>query len=97
MFEVIGRKPDQIDSRCRYDAVVHTRDIAIGRVLASLDGTATGKNTFVFFMSDNGAFRLNRKELDVGINTPPRSGGFTCWEGGIRIVKEPDDVCCYRR
>ena len=42
-------------------------------------------NTFLFFMSDNGGFRLNRKGLDVGINEPLRSGGVTCWEGGLRV------------
>jgi arylsulfatase A-like enzyme len=37
-------------------------------------------------MSDNGAFRLNRQGLDVGINDPLRSGGVTCWEGGLRVA-----------
>ena len=37
-------------------------------------------------MSDNGAFCLNRRGLDVGINTLLRSGGITCWEGGIRVA-----------
>ncbi len=33
-----------------------------------------------------GAFRLNRQGLDVGINDPLRSGGVTCWEGGLRVA-----------
>ena len=37
-------------------------------------------------MSDNGAFRLNRKGLDIGSNEPLRHGGVTCWEGGLRVV-----------
>ena len=43
-------------------------------------------NTFVFFMSDNGAFRLGRKGLDIGSNEPLRHGGVTCWEGGLRVA-----------
>ncbi len=58
----------------------------IGRVLAALDETGTVKNTFVFFMSDNVAFRLGREGLDVGVNTPLRRGGVTCWEGGLRVA-----------
>ena len=58
----------------------------LGRVLQSLDEAGERDKTFIFFMSDNGAFRLNRDGLDVGINTPLRSGGVTCWEGGIRVV-----------
>ena len=84
-FEAIGLKPDEPDAKNRYDAVVFALDRAIGRVLDSLDETGQTGNTFVFFMSDNGAFRLNRKGLDVGINDPLRSGGVTCWEGGLRV------------
>lgn len=85
-FEECGMKPDESDPKNRYDAVVYALDKAIGRVLESLDKSGAAKNTFVFFMSDNGAFRLGRKGLDVGINTPLRHGGVTCWEGGIRVA-----------
>ncbi|MDG2388471.1 MAG: sulfatase-like hydrolase/transferase, partial [Planctomycetaceae bacterium] len=54
-------------------------------VIDSLDDLNIANDTFVFFMSDNGAFRLNRAGLDVGINTPLRNGGVTCWEGGLRV------------
>jgi arylsulfatase A-like enzyme len=74
-----------VEPRKRYDAVVFALDRAIGRVLKALDATGGADNTFVFFMSDNGAFRLNRKGLDVGINDPLRSGGVTCWEGGLHV------------
>lgn len=84
-FEAIGLSPDEADPRKRYTAVVFALDKAIGRVLDSLDEAVVAKETFVFFMSDNGAFRLNRKGLDVGINDPLRSGGVTCWEGGLRV------------
>ena len=85
-FRAIGLSPDEADPRRRYEAVVFALDRAIGRVLAALNRTRQADNTFVFFMSDNGAFRLNRKGLDVGINDPLRSGGVTCWEGGLRVA-----------
>lgn len=85
-FEAIGLKPVETDPRKRYEAVVFALDQAIGRVMEALDATGQGDQTFVFFMSDNGAFRLNRGSIDVGINDPLRSGGVTCWEGGLRVV-----------
>lgn len=85
-FRAIGLSPDEPDPRRRYEAVVFALDRAIGRVLEALDATGQTDNTFVFFMSDNGAFRLNREGLDVGINDPLRGGGVTCWEGGLRVA-----------
>ena len=85
-FRAMGLSPDEADPRKRYAAVVFALDRAIGRVLKGLDMTGRADNTFLFFMSDNGAFRLNRKGLDVGINDPLRSGGVTCWEGGLRVA-----------
>lgn len=85
-FKSIGLSPREGDARKRYEAVVFALDKAIGRVLAALDASGQADNTFVFFMSDNGAFRLNRNGLDVGINHPLRSGGVTCWEGGLRVT-----------
>ncbi len=84
-FEGLGLKPDESDPKRRYDAVVFALDSAIGRVMNALDKTGVAENTFLFFMSDNGGFRLNRKGLDVGINDPLRSGGVSCWEGGLRV------------
>lgn len=84
-FQKYGLQPDEEDPRKRYEAVVTALDAAIGRVLKSLDDARVADNTFVFFMSDNGAFRLNRQG-DDGINTPLRHGGVTCWEGGLRVV-----------
>jgi arylsulfatase A len=85
-FESCGHSPDEPDPEKRYEAVVYSLDVAIGRVLSALDRTGTAGNTFVFFMSDNGAFRLNREGLDVGSNAPLRHGGVTCWEGGLRVA-----------
>lgn len=85
-FEASGYASDEADPEKRYEAVVYSLDVAIGRVLSALDQTGVADNTFVFFMSDNGAFRLNRKGLDVGSNEPLRHGGVTCWEGGLRVA-----------
>lgn len=84
-FRALGLSPDESDPRRRYEAVVFALDHAIGRVLAALDQAAQTDRTFVFFMSDNGAFRLDREGIDVGSNEPLRSGGVTCFEGGLRV------------
>ena len=85
-FKGYRRSPDETDPKKRYAVVVTALDRAIGRVLTVLDTSGVADNTFVFFMSDNGAFRLGRKGLDVGSNEPLRHGGVTCWEGGLRVA-----------
>jgi arylsulfatase A-like enzyme len=84
-FAEYGLSPDEPDPRKRYAAVVTALDRGIGDVLKALDDAGAADQTFVFLMSDNGAFRLDREGLDVGVNTPLRGGGVTCWEGGIRV------------
>jgi len=85
-FAAYGMSPDETDPKRRYDAVVTALDEAIGRVLDAVDEAGMSEQTFVFFYSDNGAFRLNRTGLDVGVNDPLRQGGVTCWEGGLRVA-----------
>ena len=85
-FKACGLSPSESDPRKRYEVVVHALDKSIGDVLTALERNGVADNTFVFFMSDNGAFRLGRKGLDVGINDPLRDGGVTCWEGGLRVA-----------
>ena len=53
-------------------------------MLDELDQSGVADQTFVFFYSDNGAFQLGR-DVDIGSNKPLRSGGVTCWEGGLRV------------
>ncbi len=84
-FEACGLRPDESDPVKRYRAVVYALDKAIGRVLDALDEAEAVKDTFLFFMSDNGSFTLGREGLDVGSNAPLRHGGVTCWEGGLRV------------
>jgi arylsulfatase A-like enzyme len=84
-FEACGLKPTETVPSERYRAVVYALDAAIGRVMKRLDTLQIAERTFVFFMSDNGSFMLGREGLDVGSNLPLRSGGVTCWEGGLRV------------
>ena len=84
-FEAIGISTDETDPKNRYNAVVFALDRGIGKVLDAVEAVGQTENTFVFFMSDNGAFRLGRKGIDVGVNDPLRHGGVTCWEGGLRV------------
>lgn len=84
-FGVYGLSPEETDPERRYAAVVTAMDEAIGRVLDALEAAGVAEKTFVFFFSDNGAFRLGREGIDIGSNAPLRHGGVTCWEGGLRV------------
>lgn len=72
-FEEYGYSPEEEDPVKRYAAVVTALDHGIGQVLDTLEACGAADKTFVFFMSDNGSFRLDRKGLDVGINDRPRA------------------------
>jgi arylsulfatase A len=85
-FSAYDGSPDETDPYQRYAAVVTAMDEAIGRVLKGLDDAGQRDDTFVFWYSDNGAFRLGREGIDIGSNQPLRDGGVTCWEGGIRVA-----------
>lgn len=61
-------------------------DDAFGRVLRQIDQLGLSSNTLVVFFSDNGAFMLKDRGLEVASNLPLREGGVTCWEGGIRVA-----------
>ncbi|MEQ9439240.1 MAG: sulfatase-like hydrolase/transferase [Cyclobacteriaceae bacterium] len=78
--------PDEADPKKRYHAVVTAVDEAIGRVLNTLDSLGIADHTFVFLYSDNGAFMLEDRGLEVSTNAPLREGGVTCWEGGVRVA-----------
>jgi len=85
-FEVYDYDPTTRDEQQRYRAVVTALDSALGRVLKTLDDLQLTENTFVFFYSDNGAFMLKKRGLEVSSNAPLRDGGITCWEGGLRVA-----------
>lgn len=84
-FAVYGYDPQTRNALHRYRAVVTALDMAIGRVLAKLDETGLAKKTLVIFFSDNGAFMVKDRGLEVASNAPLRDGGVTLWEGGIRV------------
>lgn len=85
-FARYGMSEKEADPKRRYMATVTALDDAIGRVLNCLDEQNATDNTFIFCFSDNGAFRLDRAGIDMGSNEPLRSGGVTCWEGGLRVA-----------
>lgn len=84
-FAAYGYSPETKDPRKRYRAVVTALDTAIGRVLDQLDACGLRDNTLVIWYSDNGAFMLKDRGLEVASNKPLRDGGVTLWEGGIRV------------
>jgi arylsulfatase A len=84
-FGRYGLSPDEPDERKRYRVVVTAVDDAIGRVLRTLDELGLRENTLVIVYSDNGAFMLPGRGLEVASNAPLRDGGVTLWEGGIRV------------
>ncbi|MEX2565491.1 MAG: sulfatase-like hydrolase/transferase [Cyclobacteriaceae bacterium] len=81
-FEPYGLSPDEKDPKKRFNAVVTAIDMAIGRVMETLDELGIADNTFVFFYSDNGAFY---PYLDIQSNAPFNGAGVTLWEGGIHV------------
>ncbi|HAH43347.1 sulfatase-like hydrolase/transferase [Gimesia sp.] len=84
-FEKYGYDPKTRNPQERYRAVVTALDSAIGRVLKQLDESGLRDNTIVIWYSDNGAFMLKDRGLEVASNKPLRDGGVTLWEGGIRV------------
>ena len=94
-FEAYGYDPDTRNEQERYQAVLTALDKSLGRVLDCLDALEVADNTFVFVYSDNGAFMLENRGLEVATNAPLRDGGVTCWEGGIRVaawVRWPGEI-----
>ncbi|MBS1830469.1 MAG: sulfatase-like hydrolase/transferase [Acidobacteria bacterium] len=85
-FAEYGYSTRESDPKKRYRAVVTALDDAFGRVIRNLDEAGLGKRTLVFFYSDNGAFMLPDRGLEVQSNKPLRDGGVTCFEGGIRVA-----------
>lgn len=76
---------DEPDEKRRYKAVLTALDDAIGRVVDQVDALGLRERTLVVLISDNGAFMLPQRGLEVASNLPLRDGGTTCYEGGTRV------------
>ncbi|MHC4176645.1 MAG: sulfatase-like hydrolase/transferase [Planctomycetota bacterium] len=64
-----------------YAAMTRDLDTGVGMVLDRIDRLGIAQNTYVFFMSDNGAAAPPR----IAENLPLSGGKATFWEGGIRV------------
>jgi arylsulfatase A-like enzyme len=84
-FECYGYSPDEQDEKKRYRAVITALDAGIGRVVDQVDSLGLRDRTLVILFSDNGAFMLPGRGLEVASNLPLRDGGVTLYEGGIRV------------
>ncbi len=84
-LKLYGLPPDEADPQKRFRAVLTALDDAVGRVLQTLEALRLERNTVVLLISDNGAFMLPDRGLEVQSNRPLRSGGVTVCEGGVRV------------
>ncbi|MEX2565489.1 MAG: sulfatase-like hydrolase/transferase [Cyclobacteriaceae bacterium] len=88
-FDPYGLSPDEKDPAKRYHAVVTAIDLAMGRILHTIDSLNLSENTFIFFYSDNGANVKAIQERITGVqfstNYPLRGGRSTLYEGGIKV------------
>jgi arylsulfatase A-like enzyme len=66
--------------RAVFAAMVHSLDVAVGKILAALDEAGIADDTLVLFFSDNGG------HISLGAsNAPLRGEKSTVFEGGIRV------------
>ncbi len=68
------------NNRRVYAAMVDEMDVAIGRILDTLDAEGLADDTIVLFLSDNGG-----SNVFGGVNTPLRGQKGQTFEGGIRV------------
>lgn len=67
--------------RRTYQAMIWSMDLAVGRILKSLDENDLTDNTIVVFISDNGGAHYTTTTS----NDPYKGGKVTQFEGGLRI------------
>ena len=66
--------------RAVFAAMVHSMDLAVGKILSALDAAGIADDTLVLFASDNGG------HVSLGAsNAPLRGEKSTVFEGGIRV------------
>lgn len=68
--------PGQKHSDSEYGAMVSDLDQGLGLLLDRIEALGIADNTYIIYLSDNGA---------PGNNRPLRSGKNSCYEGGIRV------------
>jgi arylsulfatase A-like enzyme len=85
----------EIHSNDKYAAMLEDLDAGIGKILDKIEALGIGDNTYVIFMSDNGAVEAvppikNKFDHPSTLsfktnNYPLRGGKWTLYEGGIRV------------
>jgi arylsulfatase A len=73
------KKPTTNQKNATYAAMVHSVDVAVGKITKVLDELKLADNTLVIFTSDNGGL------LGPTHNAPLRAGKGHPYEGGIRV------------
>lgn len=66
-----------------YGDVVEELDFHVGRLVRAISARRSGRDTVVWFTSDNGPWL--RERADGGSAGPFRSGKASVWEGGMRV------------
>lgn len=85
---VAGYPATQNVNEAEYFANVTNMDLAVGRLLDTLDDLGIADDTFVLFTSDNGPEMLNRHpqaQRSYGSAGALRGKKLQLWEGGIRV------------
>lgn len=68
--------PGQKHGNAEYGAMTSDLDVGLGLLLDRMEALGIADNTYIIYLSDNGA---------PGNNRPLRKGKNSCYEGGIRV------------
>jgi len=97
-----GVNANAIHNNPTYAAMVKSMDLAVGRVLDSLEAQGIADDTLVIFTSDNGGLTQRYGKHDnFTENLPLRRGKGSAYEGGVRVptiikwpgITEPGSTC----
>jgi arylsulfatase A-like enzyme len=78
-----NKPPGTYHKRPMFGACTQDLDTGLGMLLDMVEKLGIKDNTYIFFMSDNGALAVH-KEMRM-VNMPLRRGKFSLFEGGIRV------------